>query len=111
MKRTLLILLLLASMKISALSQSFSFKRLEQKIIELADSLQAKGPQDFQNLSLSFSHVTTFFKSFTVIYFTLNNVLNTKNVLNFRYSIDGFRTIEVPPPAFRSFFAGINMRF
>ncbi len=74
-------------------------------------SFQENKTKDFQNLNLSFSHITTLFRSFTVIYFSLNNVLNTKNVLNFRYSIDGLRTIEVPPPVFRSFFAGMNMRF
>lgn len=37
-------------MKISALSQSFSLKSLEQKIIELADSLQAKGPLDLLHI-------------------------------------------------------------
>lgn len=65
----------------------------------------------FRNLSCSFSHITSLWGSFTVFFVSVNNVLNIKNVLNFRFSNDGLQAIEVNPPVFRSYFAGITMRF
>jgi hypothetical protein len=67
--------------------------------------------RDFQNMSCTISHITTLFKSFSVIYFSVNNILNRKNVVNYRFSINGQKVEEVNPPVFRSAFAGISIRF
>jgi hypothetical protein len=63
--------------------------------------------RDYHNLSLNFSYLTSIGKSFTVVVFSINNVLGVKNVYSYNYSSDGSRRTEVGPTAPRFFFAGV----
>lgn len=61
------------------------------------------------NVSLSFSHLTTIKGNFTVFYATIDNVLGTQNVFTYRYTNDGKTRYSVGPQAYRSFFVGMSM--
>lgn len=63
--------------------------------------------KDYHNLSLNFSYLTSIGKSFTVLVFSINNVLGVENVFAYRYSADGLRRIAVGPTANRFFFAAV----
>lgn len=64
---------------------------------------------DFHNLALTVSYLTNIKKMFTVIYLSLDNITNQKNVLGYRYSADGTQRFPVLPPMYRSVFLGINL--
>ena len=63
--------------------------------------------KDYHNLSLNFSYLTSIGKSFTVIVFSVGNVLGIDNVFSYNYSSDGSNRIAVGPTSERMFFAGI----
>jgi hypothetical protein len=68
--------------------------------------------KDYQNLALTASYLKTFKKKvFAVFYVSLDNILNTQNVLGYRYSGDGKERYEVRPPLYRAVFVGMNFSF
>ena len=68
------------------------------------------------NLSFSASHITRIKKNLVVIYTSVDNILNTRNVFTYRYTPDrdgggaatrpGKTRYAVGPPSYRSFFVG-----
>ncbi len=64
---------------------------------------------NFHNFGLSGSYLTSIKGNFTVLYFALDNVFNIQNVFGYRYSANGTQRVATNPPAFRTFFAGINI--
>ena len=69
--------------------------------------LSDKAPA-FQNLSLTVSYLTTIKKMFTVVYLSVDNITNHKNVLGYRYSLDGTQRYEIKPPFYFNVFFGVN---
>lgn len=68
--------------------------------------------KDYQNLALTVSYLKTFKKKvFAVFYLSLDNILNTHNVLGYRYSADGKQRYEMLPPLYRAVFFGMNFSF
>jgi hypothetical protein len=67
--------------------------------------------KDYQNLAMTASYLRTFKKVFAVFYASFDNMLNTKNVLGYRYSADGKSSYPVIPPLYRSVFIGVNFSF
>ena len=67
--------------------------------------------KDYQNLAMTASYLRTFKKVFAVFYLSLDNILNTKNVLGYRYSLDGKSSYPIVPPMYRSLFIGMNFSF
>ncbi|MEO8232806.1 MAG: TonB-dependent receptor [Ignavibacteriota bacterium] len=63
--------------------------------------------KDYQNLSLNASHLTSIFGNFTVIFFSIDNVLGYENLYGYNYSSDGKIKAPVLPPALRTFFIGV----
>lgn len=61
---------------------------------------------DYHNLSINASRLTTIRGNFTVIFFSVNNVLNRENIFGYRYSADGTQRMPVSPPNLRNFFIG-----
>ncbi len=61
----------------------------------------------YNNLSLSVNYLTNIGKAFGVVVFSVNNVLNSKQVYNYNYSFDGANKVAVVPPANRFIFLGI----
>ncbi|MEO8146255.1 MAG: TonB-dependent receptor [Bacteroidia bacterium] len=61
----------------------------------------------YNNLSLNFSYLTSIAKHFTVIAFSVNNVLGFENVFSYNYSSDGLRRDAVGQTSLRSFFIGV----
>lgn len=72
-------------------------------------SFMADRTPPVNNVSLSFSHLTTIKGNFTVFYATIDNVLGTQNVFTYRYTNDGKTRYSVGPQAYRSFFVGMSM--
>ncbi|MFN6074695.1 MAG: carboxypeptidase-like regulatory domain-containing protein [Fluviicola sp.] len=72
------------------------------------DFLADRAP-DFHNLSLTAAYLTTIKKMFTVLYLSIDNVTNQKNVLGYRYSADGSQRFEIQPPFYFNVFFGINL--
>jgi hypothetical protein len=58
------------------------------------------------NLSFSASHITRIKKNLVVLYATVDNILNTRNVYTYRYTPDGKTRYAVGPQSYRSFFIG-----
>ncbi|AQG78153.1 TonB-dependent receptor [Spirosoma montaniterrae] len=58
------------------------------------------------NLSFTASHLTNIKKNMVILYATVDNILNTRNVFTYRYTPDGQTRYAVGPQAFRSFFLG-----
>lgn len=67
--------------------------------------------KDYQNLAMTASYLKSFKKVFAVFYVSLDNMLNTKNVLGYRYSADGKTNYPIVPPMYRSLFVGMNFSF
>ena len=63
--------------------------------------------KDYHNLSLNLSYLTSIGKSFTVLVFSVGNVLGIENIYTYNYSSDGSRRFAVGPPAKRTFFLGL----
>lgn len=63
--------------------------------------------KNFQNLSLNASYITSVFGSFTVIFFSVDNVLGYNNIYGYNYSTDGTISAPILPAAHRSFFIGM----
>jgi vitamin B12 transporter len=65
--------------------------------------------RNYHNLSLSFSYLTSIRKSFSVVVFSVGNLLGIENVFTYNYSADGSRRMAVGPTADRFFFLGLFM--
>lgn len=63
---------------------------------------------NFHNVALQVSHLRTIGKWFTVFYVSVDNVLNTKNIFGYRYSLDGQSRFPIQPAMYRTIFAGVN---
>jgi len=61
---------------------------------------------DYHSLSFSANYLTTVGKAFTVIVFSITNVLGSKQVYGYNYSYNGLNKVEVNPAAPRFFFLG-----
>ena len=63
----------------------------------------------YQNFAMTVSYLTTIKGLFAVFYLSADNILNTKNVLGYRYSMDGTQRYAIVPPLYRSIFVGFNL--
>lgn len=63
--------------------------------------------KDYQNLSLNASILTNLFNSFTIIFFSVDNILGYENIYGYNYSTDGSRSAPILPPALRTAFIGM----
>ena len=61
---------------------------------------------DVHNTSLWLNYLTNIKGNFMVIYLSVDNILGTKNVYNYRYSVDGKTRTEITPPAYRMIMIG-----
>lgn len=61
----------------------------------------------YNNLSANISVITNWFNSFSVIFFSVDNLLGFNNVYGYRYSTDGRISSPVLPPTVRSVFLGM----
>ena len=61
----------------------------------------------YQNLSLNGSYLTSIHKNFTVIVFSITNILGIQNVFSYRYSSDGTRREAIGQTSPRFFFVGM----
>jgi hypothetical protein len=61
------------------------------------------------NLSLSASKIMNIKGNFTVLYLSVDNLLNTRNVFTYRYTPDGKTRYAVGPQSYRSFFVGMQI--
>lgn len=68
-----------------------------------ADFLKDK-TKEYHNLSLNFNYLTSIKKNFTVVVFSITNVLGIENVFGYRYSSDGLHREAVGPTNKRFFF-------
>jgi hypothetical protein len=64
---------------------------------------------EYHNLSFNASYLTSLGKWFTVVYAGIDNAINHKNILGYRYSADGQNRYPVVPPLYRSVFVGVNI--
>ena len=64
----------------------------------------------FHNVGFSGAYLTSIKGNFTVIYFEVNNLFNTRNVFGYRYTTDGSQRVATNPPAYRSVFVGVNIQ-
>ncbi len=63
----------------------------------------------YHNVALTVSYLTTIKKMFSVVYLSVDNIANQKNVLGYRYSADGTQRYEIKPPLYFNVFLGINL--
>jgi hypothetical protein len=63
----------------------------------------------YQNFAMTVSYLTTIKGLFAVFYLSADNILNTKNILGYRYSMDGLQRYAITPPLYRSIFVGFNL--
>ena len=63
----------------------------------------------YQNVALTISYLTTIKKMFAVVYLAMDNITNRKNVLGYRYSLDGSERYEIQPPFYFTLFFGVNL--
>ena len=68
---------------------------------------EEKTTPDYKDISLGYSYLTQLWNNFTVIFVSLADVPNFKNVYGYRYSTDGKTAYPINPPAYRTFFIGM----
>ena len=73
------------------------------------DEFLADRTPPVHNLSFSASKIMTIKNNFTVLYLTVDNILNTRNVFTYRYTPDGKTRYAVGPQSYRSFFVGMQI--
>jgi hypothetical protein len=61
----------------------------------------------YNNLSLSFSYLTNILGNFTVIFFSVDNVLSYENVFGYRFSDNGSIKAPILAPALTTAFIGV----
>lgn len=72
------------------------------------DFLGDTGPP-IHNIALSVSYLATIGRWFSVVYLSMDNIFNWKNIYGYRYSADGQQRYEILPAVDRWIFAGINL--
>lgn len=70
--------------------------------------LEDRAP-DYHNIALTISYLTTFKKMFAVVYLSLDNITNQKNVLGYRYNFEGTERYAIKPPFYFNMFLGVNL--
>ena len=70
-----------------------------------ANFLSERTP-DVHNTSVWVNYLTNIKGNFMVIYLSVDNILGTKNVYNYRYSTDGKTRTEITPAAYRTIMIG-----
>ncbi|MEA5458787.1 TonB-dependent receptor [Arcicella sp. LKC2W] len=70
-----------------------------------ANFLSERTP-DVHNTSVWLNYLTNVKGNFMVIYLSVDNILGTKNVYNYRYSTDGKTRTEITPAAYRTIMIG-----
>lgn len=75
--------------------------------IEQPANFQSETTPDFHLLAANLSYLTTIKNNFTVIFFSMNNVLGRNNVFGYRFSPDGQYRMPVNPAQKRSIFLGM----
>ena len=63
--------------------------------------------KSYNNLSANIAVVLSLFKNYTIIFFSVDNILGFSNVYGYRYSTDGKISMPVLPETLRSAFLGI----
>lgn len=63
--------------------------------------------KNYHNLSMNISYLTSIFGNFSVIFFSVDNLIGYNNVFGYRYSNDGLLKAPVVPPALRWAFLGV----
>lgn len=63
--------------------------------------------KDYHNLSMSVSYLTSIFNNFSVVFFSIDNIIGYNNIYSYRYSSDGTVRSPVLAPALRSAFIGM----
>lgn len=63
--------------------------------------------KNYQNLSLNASILTSVFNNFTVVFFSVDNLLGYENIYGYNFSTDGTRSAPILPPVLRSVFIGM----
>ncbi len=66
----------------------------------------AERTPDVHNTSVWINYLTNIKGNFMVIYLSVDNILGTKNVYNYRYSADGKTRTEITPAAYRMIMVG-----
>jgi hypothetical protein len=65
----------------------------------------------YQNVSLKASYLTSIKKVFAAFYVNFDNLTDHRNILGYRYSIDGAFRSPVVPPQYFAIFAGVYLSF
>jgi hypothetical protein len=63
--------------------------------------------KNYNNLSLNFSYLTTIYNNFTVIFFSVDNLIGFENIYGYNYSTNGAVRRPILPPATRAYFLGM----
>ncbi len=63
----------------------------------------------YHNVAVTISYLATIKKFFSVFYLSVDNVLNQKNILGYRYSLDGTQSYAIKPPFYFNVFFGFNL--
>jgi hypothetical protein len=63
--------------------------------------------KNYNNLSLSLSYLTSIFKSFTIVFVSMDNLPGFRNIFGYRYSSDGRYREPVIPTVLRSAIIGV----
>lgn len=63
--------------------------------------------KSYNNLSFNFSHLTSVFNNFTVVYFSIDNIIGFNNIYGYNYSRDGAIKDAILPTTTRSAFLGM----
>jgi hypothetical protein len=61
----------------------------------------------YHSVNLNISYLTQIRGNFTVLFASLNNALDTRNVFGYRYSADGTRRMPIGQAADRGIFLGL----
>jgi hypothetical protein len=62
---------------------------------------------NFNNLSFSANYLTNIKKAFAVVIVSITNVLGSKQIYGYNYSLDGTNKMEINPAASRFYFVGM----
>ncbi len=63
--------------------------------------------KDYHNLSMNVSYLTNIFNNFTVVFFSIDNLIGYNNIFGYNYSSDGTMRVPVLSPALRTAFIGM----
>ena len=63
--------------------------------------------KSYNNLSANVTHITNLFGNFTVIFFSIDNIIGFSNIYGYNYSSDGKLRAPIVPQALRTAFIGL----